>query len=106
MEILLTGYAMLPKGITATKLYGVVGVSILIDKETSIILDFECSLATNLAKEYVKKIVVGSKLKAFEEIEENLSIHYYGCAQKAISTAIKSCSAQYYQIINNGSGEN
>ncbi len=101
MEILLTGYAMLPKGITATKLYGVVGIAVLVEKETSVILDFECSLATNLAKEYVKKLVVGSKLKEYEKIEERIINHYHGAAQKAIATAIKSCSAQYYQLLNN-----
>jgi len=101
MEILLTGYAMLPKGITATKLYGVVGVAVLVEKETSVILDFECSLATNLAKEYVKKLVIGCRLKEYEKIEEKILTHYHGAAQKAIVTAIKSCSSQYYQIIIN-----
>lgn len=101
MEILLTGYAMLPKGITATKLYGVVAVGILVDKKTGIILDFECSLTTELAKKFINKLVVSHTLREFEYIEEIIQNHYHGSAQKAIITAIKSCCNQYYQILNN-----
>lgn len=98
-EILLTGYARLPKGITAAELYKTVGIAVLVDRKTGIILDIECSLATDLAKEFVSRLAKGHNLKEFQKIEKEFDKHYYGSAKKAIITAIKSCCDQYNQIL-------
>jgi hypothetical protein len=98
-EILITGYARLPKGITAAELYKTVGIAVLVDKETGVILDIECSLATNLARQFVRRIAKGHNLNNFESIEKEFDKHYYGSATKAITSAIKSCSDKYNQIL-------
>jgi len=100
-EILLTGYARLPKGITATEIYGSVAIGILADKKTGTIMDIECSLVTELARNFVKRLVKGHNLKEFDKIEAVLTKHYYGSAEKALITAIKRCCDKYNQIIEN-----
>lgn len=100
-EILLTGYARLPKGITATEIYGSVAVGILANVKTGEILDIECSLVTDLARNFVRRIVKGHNLLAFDKIEDVFSKHYYGSAEKALVTAIKRCCDKYIQIIEN-----
>jgi hypothetical protein len=100
-EILLTGYARLPKGITATEIYGSVAVGILADIKTGEIIDIECSLVTDLARNFVRSIVKGHNLLEFDKIEAVFAKRYYGSAEKALVTAIKRCSDKYIQIIEN-----
>lgn len=98
-EILLTGYARLPKGITATEIYGSVAIGILADIKTGTIMDIECSLVTGLARNFVRRLVKGHNLKEFDKIEAVFTKHYYGSAEKALITAIKRCCDKYIQII-------
>lgn len=98
-EILLTGYARLPKGITATEIYGSVAIGILADQQTGTIMDIECSLVTELARNFVRRLVKGHNLLEFEKIEAEFTKHYYGSAEKALITAIKRCCDKYKQII-------
>lgn len=97
-EILVTGYAKLPQGITATELYSIIGMSILLDRDTGLILDTECTLATRVAKEFVNKIVVGKRLDNIKEIEACFEDSYFGPAKKAIISAIHICREKYLQI--------
>ncbi|BEP30183.1 DUF3870 domain-containing protein [Helicovermis profundi] len=97
-NIIVTGYAKLPGGLTATELYKVVGVAILVNRKTGLIKEIECSLATNLAKEYVKDIIVGRKLNDISIIEKDFELNYFGSAKKAIISAIKIASEKFNQI--------
>ena len=69
-EILITGYAKLPQGITAQELYSVIAVGLVVEKNSGVIIDSDCSLATQLAKNFVKKILVGSSLNDIDNIEK------------------------------------
>lgn len=91
----------MPKGITATEIYGSVAVGILADIKTGEIIDIECSLVTNLARNFVRSIVKGHNLLEFDKIEKVFAKRYYGSAEKALITAIKRCSDKYIQIIEN-----
>lgn len=97
-EILVTGYAKLPQGITATELYTIVGMSILLERNTSLILDLDCTLATQVARDFVKRLVVGKHLKNLEEIEACFEESYFGSAKKAIISAIRTCNERYLQL--------
>ncbi len=98
-EIFVTGYAKLPKGITATELYSVVAVGLIINKETGKIIDADCSLVTRVAKNFFNELVVGKNIKDYETIHEAFKHHYYGSAKKALISAMKTCHEKYKQII-------
>ncbi|MEA3422585.1 MAG: DUF3870 domain-containing protein [Bacillota bacterium] len=98
-DILITAYAKLPNGITATELYKVVGVALLVDRKTSLIKDIECSLVTELAKNYIKGIVIGKTLNDISAIVEDFELNYYGSAKKAIISAVKIASEKYNELI-------
>ncbi|RKD20935.1 protein of unknown function [Caminicella sporogenes DSM 14501] len=98
-EIFITGYAKLPKGITATELYHVIAVGLIVDKYTGKILDVDCSLVTRVAKQFIKNLVVGKNLKDFDSIQNDLKNHYYGSAKKALISAFKTCHEKYKQIM-------
>ncbi|MCK5762888.1 MAG: DUF3870 domain-containing protein [Clostridiales bacterium] len=100
-DILITAYAKLPNGITATELYKVVGVALLVDRKTSLIKDVECSLATDLAENYIKRIIIGKTLNDISGIEKEFELNYFGSAKKAIVSAVKIASEKYNEIILN-----
>lgn len=97
-EVFVTGYAKLPQGITASELYTVICVGLLVEKETGIILDAECSLVTDLAKKVFKTLVINRDLRDIEAIEKNIVEHYYGSAKKALISAMRTCQEKLNQI--------
>ncbi len=105
-EILITGYAKLPQGITAKELYSVIAVGLIVEKNSGVIIDSDCSLATALAKDFVKKILVGTNINDVEAIEKKFKKYYYGSARKAIISATKTCAEKYKQICESGEDYN
>ena len=97
-EILLTGYAKLPSGITAKELYEVVALALVVDYNTGMILKVDSTLATNVAKNFVKKLIINKNINDVREIEVGFEKYYYGSAKNALVSALKSCKYQYDQI--------
>lgn len=88
--IFITGYAKLPTAITAEKLYEVIAIGVEVDPATGIILDCDCTLATNVGKNFFKKLVKGYSLKnGIDPLVLSFEKRYYGSARKAITTALK-----------------
>jgi hypothetical protein len=96
--ILITGYAKLPQGITAKELYSVIVVVIVVEKQSGIIIEADCSLVTELTRKFVKEILINCKLNDLEDIEDKFKKYYYGSARKAIISAVKNCAEKYKQI--------
>ena len=97
-EIFVSGYAKLPSNITASKLYEVIAVVILVDKNTGDILDAECTLSTRLGRDFVNYILIGKNIKDVEIINKEMDEKYFGTAQKAVVTAFKNCKKKYDSI--------
>jgi len=100
-KMFISGYAKLPQGITANKLYDVIAIGLLVDKETGKILDADCSLVTRVAQSFVRELLIGESLNNFEKIEDKLKRQYFGSAKKALISACKICNEKYIQIIEN-----
>ncbi len=98
-EIFVTGYAKLPQGITATELYKVVAVGLIIDKNNGVILDADCSLVTSVAKRFFKELVVGMNINDYDEIHDAFKHYYYGSAKKALISAMKTSHEKFKQIL-------
>lgn len=98
-NIFVSGYAKLPKGITATELYSVIAVGLLINKKTGEILDAEASLVLDMAQTFFKKIVTGENINNIDCIEKTLKESYFGSARKAIISALRTCHEKYRLVI-------
>ena len=98
-KIFISGYAKLPKGITATELYSVIAVGLLVNRATGEILEGDCSLVTATAKSFFRNIVIGENLNNVEAIEKIFNETYFGSARKAIISALKTCHEKYKQAI-------
>jgi hypothetical protein len=89
-RVLFSGYAKLPTGITATELYRVIGLVILVDMNTETIVEADCTLATQVARNHVAKTLIGQTLKyGPEPLVRLLDQVYQGSAKKAIITALR-----------------
>lgn len=88
--ILFSGYAKLPTGITASEMYKVIGVVVLIDVEKDVIVEADCTLATKLANRHVSSALVGCSMKnGADPLVRIVDQIYQGSAKKAIITALR-----------------
>lgn len=88
--IFFTGHAKLPSAITAEKLYEVIAIGVEVDPQTGVIIDSDCTLATDVGKKFFKKITIGYSLKnGIEPLTSIIEKRYHGSARKAIITALK-----------------
>ena len=88
-QILFSGYAKLPTGITASEIYKVIGVVLLVDEDTGEIIQADCTLATAVARNHVSSILVGKQLANPDYLVRIVDTTYQGSAKKAIITAIR-----------------
>lgn len=89
-RVLFSGYAKLPTGITATELYRVIGLVILVDMDTETIVEADCTLATQTARKHVSETLIGQSLKSGPEpLVRLIDQVYQGSAKKAIITALR-----------------
>jgi hypothetical protein len=88
--VLFSGYAKLPTGITASELYRLVGIIVVVDVNTGVIEEADCTLATVLARRHVINAIVGYNLHSgVEPLQQLLDKVYQGGAKKAITTALR-----------------
>ena len=88
-RILFSGYAKVPTGITASEVYKVIGVVLIIDEDTETILEADCTLTTAVARNYVSSILVGKSIADPESLVRIVDKTYQGSAKKAIITALR-----------------
>jgi hypothetical protein len=99
-EIIITGYAKLPSNITARKLYEVIAVALLVNTHTGVIVEADCTLSTNLAKNFTNDMLRGRSLNNMEDIEYTIDTAYFGSAKKAIKTAVQNCKKRYDSLLD------
>lgn len=88
--VLFSGYAKLPIGITASEMYKVIGIILVIRVETGEILAADLTLATDVARKWVSSALIGQSLKNGPEgVLRIIDKVYQGSAKKAIMTALR-----------------
>ncbi len=94
----ITGYAKLPANITASKMYKVVAVCAIINSDSGVIEDIDCSLVTATARNFVKKLIVGHNINDIDVIHKTFNQRYFGSAKKALMSALKIIQEKYQNI--------
>ena len=101
-RVLFSGYAKLPVGITAAEMYKVIGVIVVVDMKSGLIVKADCTLATELARQYIAQCLIGYNLSnGHEELQNILERQYQGSAKKAVATAMRIIYDKY-RIFKNG----
>lgn len=98
--VLFSGYAKLPVGITASEMYKVIGVILVIRVETGEIIEADCTLATHVAREYVSRLLLGQSLKnGPDTVLRIIDKRYQGSAKKAIMTSLRIIYDKYHSFM-------
>lgn len=87
--IFLSGYAQVPKG---TNLSNSVtfGVMFEIEKQTNKIVDVDSTFVTELAKDYLRRLIVGYNFETqFDEIIQIIDDHFYIPSISSVEMAFK-----------------
>ncbi|MBZ4688705.1 MAG: hypothetical protein PWQ96_1981 [Clostridia bacterium] len=100
-KLFVSGYARLPKGITAAELYRVVAIGLIVNKKTGEILDADCSLVTRSGETFVNELLRGCNLNDIDNVTEKLQSNYLGYAKKALIAALKVASKKYKNYVEN-----
>lgn len=103
--VLLSGYAKLPAHITSEELYKTLVLVMEVDMDTGKIVEVECSIATELAKEFVSDIMVGYTFEnGVDDLLHTFDEKFFGSTKKAIMTSLKIIYAKYKELRDHTGG--
>ena len=98
-NILLSGYAKLPSNTAAQKMYDQLVVVVNVDFESGIVLEADCTMATDLGKRFVSTLMRGYDLnRGPDDLLESINLRYYGHLKKALLTAIREVCQHYAEL--------
>ncbi len=97
--VMISAYAKLPTNTTSEAVYKTLALATLVDMEERTIVSAECSMITNLTKQFISRLMTGYNLDNGPDVLlARFESTYYGHAKKAIETAIKMIFSQYNDI--------
>jgi len=92
----IAGHAKLPSGMAAQNMYETLTITAEIDKKYGVIVEANCTLATEHGREFISQILKGYSLKdGVEAPVEAIHEHYLGNAGNALASAMKDLYKQY-----------
>ena len=87
-------------------MYKVIGVIVVVDMKSGLIVKADCTLATELARQYIAQCLIGYNLSnGHEELQNILERQYQGSAKKAVATAMRIIYDKYHSFKNGESAE-
>lgn len=107
MELcLFSGYARLPSNTTAQKIYEELVMVLVIDLDTGVVHNAECTMVTGLAKEFVNNLIIGYDMKqGIEPLLGRFDRQYQGHLKKALTSSLKMIGNQYAELVKNKTTE-
>ena len=74
----------------------------VIDMNTGVVHNVECTMVTGLAKDFVRDLIVGYDMnRGVEELLKTLEYKYQGHLKKALASAVKMIGTQYGELVKN-----
>lgn len=99
--VLFSSYAKLPTGTAASEMYKVMAIVILVDIETGIVVDADCTLSTKLSERFIASKIVGYNFNdGIEGLLKHINVVYHGSAKKAIISALRIIYDKYREHIS------
>ena len=97
--VLISAYAKLPANTTAEEVYKVLALAVLVDLDTGIITEADCSMVTDLARRHVSGLICGYDLnRGIDGLLARFDHSYHGAAKRAVETALKSVGKKYEEL--------
>lgn len=103
---LFSGYARLPSNTTAQKLYEELVMVVVVDMNTGVVHNAECTMVTGLAKEFVNSLIIGYDMnRGIEPLITTFERRYQGHLKRALISSLKAVGSQYAEMAKNGGAE-
>ncbi|MBI9107037.1 MAG: DUF3870 domain-containing protein [Spirochaetales bacterium] len=99
-------YSKLPSNISAAVYEGYIGVGIVVNYHTGIIEDVSCTLLTEVARNFLKGIIIGFSL--YDDIEpliDDIKLHFHGFSQKSVCVIMHENFRRYHEWENENQGK-
>ena len=97
---LFSGYARLPSNTTAQKIYEELALVVVIDMNTGVVHNAECTMVTGLAKEFVSNLIIGYDMnQGIEPLVKEMEHRYQGHLKKALASSVQMIGAQYAEML-------
>lgn len=97
--VLISAYAKLPANTAAEEVYKVLALAVLVDLDSATVVQADCSMVTELARNYVSQLIVGYDLsRGVDGLLDRFEQRYHGAAKKALETALKSICKKYEEL--------
>lgn len=95
----IAGHGKLPSGSAAKAAYDTLALTVEIEREHGVILSLECTLATQLGRDFVSELLRGYSLQnGVDAMIDELRLHYHGAAKAALIAALKDLEAEYQRL--------
>lgn len=92
----IAGHARLPSGMAAQNMYEILTITAEIDKKYGVIVEANCTLATEHGRNFINELLKGYSLQdGVEEPIQTIKAHYLGKAGNALASAMKDLYKQY-----------
>lgn len=99
---LFSGYARLPSNTTAQKIYEELVLVMVIDMNTGVVHNAECTMVTGLAKEFVSNLIIGYDMnQGIEPLIRTFERRYQGHLKRQLASSIKMIGTQYAEVRSN-----
>lgn len=96
--IYLTGEAKSPSNNPITSQWGLFFIGLVVDNETHVILDADCTTTLDLTRRFVRDLVVGQSLLEEDALVESISARYHGSSQRALAASVRSAATKYRDL--------
>lgn len=97
---LIAGHARLPQGMAARNVYDSLTITLEIDVKYGVIVDADCTLATEHAGQFLRRLLRGYCLNdGIDGLLEHVRRFYRGKAYQAIQAALKDVHTQFELVI-------
>ena len=96
--IYLTGEAKSPTNNPITSQWGLFFIGLVVDTDTHVILDADCTAMLTLTVEFVRELLVGRPLLEEDALVESITERYHGSSQRALAAAVRSAAAKYRDL--------
>src|SRR5215469_4352011 len=101
--ILVTGVAKISKDDPIASSYEVFFVSLVVDRETGVIVDSTCNTARDMTKEFIRSLLVRGNLETgIEDIVAEVQSRFFGLVQKSLVVALKDAHNRFLVLKRGG----
>lgn len=98
-NMLITGFAQLPKGTTLFEQNSIMAVALIINHEEKVIEDAEFTFVTDLSNYYLSSLIKGMSIKhGMDSVYERIRKHCQIPSQGAVIQALRSAWDRYQEL--------